>query len=169
MVCFGSISFAIINRNLSAKLESFCRRFNACIARSQPWRNCQELEFLKFVIFLYFCGPKSMRRLRSYSAVLMLVLFSCYYCGISMFQHTHISNGTSIVHSHLGGNSQHDHTKEQIAVIDIISTFQSECAPEPFCMDVPSFFVESSCTAYIETPYLDGACPVLSLRGPPQA
>ena len=108
-----------------------------------------------------------MRQLRSYSAVLMMVLFSCYYCGISMFQHTHISNGSSVVHSHLGGSSQHNHTQEQIAIIDILSTFQSECAPEPFCMDAPTFFIESLCTVYIETPSLHGACSVLSLRGPP--
>ena len=99
----------------------------------------------------------------------MLVLFSCYYCGISMFQHTHISNGSSIVHSHLGGSSDHSHTQEQIAVIDILSSFQSECAPEPFSMDVPSFILETSSTAYISTPYLHGAIQVLSLRGPPQA
>ena len=110
-----------------------------------------------------------MRQIRSYSALLMMVLFSCYYCGVSMFQHTHISNGSAVVHSHLGGGTQHDHTKEQIAVIDIISTFQSECAPEPFCMDAPFFVLDSSCTAYIETLYLHGAYSVLSLRGPPQA
>ena len=69
----------------------------------------------------------------------------------------------------MGGSSEHDHTQEQIAIIDILSTFQSECAPAPFSMDAPFFFVDSSCTAYIETPYIDGACSVLSLRGPPQA
>ena len=110
-----------------------------------------------------------MRHLRSYCALLMLALFSCYYCGISMFQHTHISNGSSVVHSHMGGSSEHDHTKEQIAIIDILSTFQSECALAPFSMDIPSFFIESSRTAYIQTPYLHGARSVLSLRGPPQA
>lgn len=99
----------------------------------------------------------------------MMVLFSCYYCGISMFQHTHITNGSSVVHSHLGGSSQHDHTQEQIAIIDILSTFQSECAPTLFSMDAPSFFIKSSCTAYIQTPLLLGAHSVLSLRGPPQA
>ena len=99
----------------------------------------------------------------------MMVLFSCYYCGISMFQHTHISNGSSVVHSHMGGSSEHDHTKEQIAIIDILSTFQSECAPAPFSMDVPSFILETSCTAYISTPYLHGSGAALSLRGPPQA
>ena len=99
----------------------------------------------------------------------MLVLFICYYCGISMFQHTHISNGSSVVHSHLGGCSQHDHSQEQIAVIDILSTFQSECAPAPFSMDTPCILLEASCTIYDETPHLHGVHSVHSLRGPPQA
>ena len=110
-----------------------------------------------------------MRRLRSYSALLMLVLFSCYYCGISMFQHAHISNGTSIVHSHMGGGSEHDHTQEQIAVIDILSSFQSECAPMPFSMESPYILLETSCTIYMETPHLRGVHSVHTLRGPPQA
>ena len=99
----------------------------------------------------------------------MMVLFSCYYCGISMFQHTHISNGSSIVHSHLGGSSDHSHTQEQIAVIDILSSFQSECAPEPFCMASPCILLDASCTFYLETPYIIGAYGAHTLRGPPQA
>ena len=110
-----------------------------------------------------------MKRLRTYSSIVLLLLFSCYYCGISMFQHTHIANGSSIVHSHMGGSSEHDHTQEQIAVIDILSSFQSECATAPFSMDSPSFLLEASYTCYIETPYLLSAVHVHTLRGPPQA
>lgn len=110
-----------------------------------------------------------MKHLRTYSAMVLLLLFSCYYCGISMFQHTHISNGSSIVHSHMGGSSEHDHTQEQIAVIDILSTFQSECAPAPFSMASPCILLEASCTLYFGTPHLRGAHSVHTLRGPPQA
>ena len=69
----------------------------------------------------------------------------------------------------MGGGSEHDHTQEQIAVIDILSTFQSECAPAPFCIDSPSILLEASCTCYIETSHLTGVCYVHTLRGPPQA
>ena len=110
-----------------------------------------------------------MKHLRTYSAVVLMLLFSCYYCGISMFQHTHIANGSSIVHSHMGGSSEHDHTDDQFAVIDILSTFQSECAPAPFSMDSPSIILEASCTFYLDTPYLHGDSSVHTLRGPPQA
>ena len=110
-----------------------------------------------------------MKLLRTYSSIVLLLLFSCYYCGISMFQHTHIANGSSIAHSHMGGSSEHDHSEEQFAVIDILSTFQSECAPAPFSMDSPSILLEASCTCYIQTPYLPGVHHVHTLRGPPQA
>lgn len=69
-----------------------------------------------------------MRRIRAYSAFVLLLLFCCYYCGISMHQHTHITNGSSVVHSHIGGDAQHEHSESQYAVIDILSQFNSEYA-----------------------------------------
>lgn len=69
-----------------------------------------------------------MRRIRTYSAFVLLLLFCCYYSGISMHHHTHITNGSSIVHSHLGGDAQHEHSESQYAVIDILSQFHSEYA-----------------------------------------
>ena len=63
---------------------------------------------------------------RKYSALILLVLFGCYYSGISMFSHVHIVNGSSVVHSHLGGTSEHSHSDSQYAVIDILSHFQTE-------------------------------------------
>lgn len=98
-----------------------------------------------------------------------MLIFCCYYCSISMLQHTHIANGTSIVHSHMGGGSEHSHSDEQIAIIDILSTFQSECATQPFSMESPYILLDSSCTACLQTPYFSGACIVHTLRGPPQA
>ena len=110
-----------------------------------------------------------MKNIRAYSSALLLLLFSCYYCGISLFQHTHISNGVSVVHSHMGGNSQHDHTQEQIAVIEFLSAFQSEYAPAPFSICSPYFLLESSCSGYIRMPYLNCVHDIPDLRGPPQA
>ena len=110
-----------------------------------------------------------MKRLKTYTSIVLLLLFSCYYCGISLFQHTHIVNGSSVVHSHMGGSSEHDHSQEQIAVIDILSTFQSECAPAPLSMDSPSILLEASCTFYLDAPDLNSDHSVHTLRGPPQA
>ena len=110
-----------------------------------------------------------MRHLRSYMASVLLVLFCCYYSGISMFSHVHITNGSSVVHSHLGGSSEHDHSESQYAVIDILSNFQSEYASG--CFDVPSpfFQLSQSYTAYEEPSYLNEVRAAYSLRGPPVA
>ena len=50
-------------------------------------------------------------------ALWLMVIFCSYYAGISMFSHTHIANGSSVVHSHLGGDADHDHSDSQYAVI----------------------------------------------------
>lgn len=110
-----------------------------------------------------------MRHLRAYPAAFLLLLFSCYYCGISMFSHAHIMNGSSIVHSHFGGGTDHDHDDSQYAVIDILSQFQSEYASDSFCIDSPFLLFSEICTAYEVSEYLNKAGSVHSLRGPPVA
>ena len=109
-----------------------------------------------------------MRKIKAYS-VLVLLLFCCYYSGISMFSHVHIVNGSSVVHSHLGGGSEHSHSESQYAVIDILSNFQSECAGGYISVEVP-FFVLSDYYAEYHVPSILNGTPLLfSLRGPPQA
>lgn len=109
-----------------------------------------------------------MKQIRTYS-VLALLLFCCYYCGISMFAHTHIVHGSSVVHSHLGGGAEHDHSDSQYAVIDILSNFQSECAGGYISTEVP-FFLLSDFYAECQAPsVLNGVALVLTLRGPPVA
>lgn len=109
-----------------------------------------------------------MRKIKAYS-VLVLLLFCCYYSGISMFSHVHIVNGSSVVHSHLGGGTEHSHSESQYAVIDILSNFQSECAGGYISAEVP-FFVLSDYHAECLTPsVLNGDALLISLRGPPVA
>lgn len=108
-----------------------------------------------------------MRHIRTYSAFVLLLLFSCYYCGISMLQHTHIVHGSSIVHSHLGGDAQHDHSQSQYAVIDILSEFQSEQAETVHFDSAPFYkFYETTCE-YNAPAYLIQAQSAHVLRGPP--
>lgn len=97
-----------------------------------------------------------------------MILFCCYYAGISMFSHTHIVNGSSIVHSHLGGDSGHDHSDSQYAVIDILSQFQSESAVDFCSVDTPFFSSSELVTAYIPSSHPNELQAVPTLRGPPQ-
>ena len=101
-------------------------------------------------------------------AVVLMLIFCSYYAGISMFSHTHIANGSSIVHSHLGGGADHDHSDSQYAVIDILSNFQSEAASVFSGIESPFFLLSESFTGYIAPSFLGVVCPALDLRGPPQ-
>ena len=109
-----------------------------------------------------------MRNWRTYPALLMLLIFSCYYSGISLFSHVHIVNGASVVHSHWDGDSEHDHNDNQYAVIDLLSNFQSEGAvtfnavATPLVIQLPDTFL------YYTAPFIqDAAISLSTLRGPP--
>ena len=84
-----------------------------------------------------------------------------------MFSHVHIVNGSSLVHSHLGGGTDHDHSDSQYAVIDMLSQFQSESAVI-FCSAGLTFNQLSELlTGYSSSASLQDFYPVHSLRGPP--
>ena len=108
-----------------------------------------------------------MRHTKTYSAFVLLLLFSCYYWGISMMQHTHISNGTSIVHSHLGGDAQHDHSDSQYTVIDMLSQFQSEYAETAQFNATPFYRFYETSSEYQTPAYISQAQSAHALRGPP--
>ena len=109
-----------------------------------------------------------MKQIRIHS-VLALLLFCCYYSGISMFSHVHIVHGSSVVHSHLGGDAEHNHDDSQYAVIDILSNFQSECAGGYIPTEVPVFFLSDIFAEYLAPSVQMGAALSLTLRGPPVA
>ena len=97
-----------------------------------------------------------------------MLLFSCYYSSISLFGHSHIVGGVSVVHSHLGGNADHQHSDSQYTVIDLLSHFTSEAATDyhfmqPLAFNSPDFIIISDRVHYMEV------SPVQKLRGPPQS
>jgi hypothetical protein len=106
---------------------------------------------------------------KTYLAIGLTLIFCIYYAGISMFSHTHIVNGSSVVHSHLGGGEEHSHSESQYAVIDILTDFQSECAAISYGIATPFFQLSESLTAHHTPFHLSEEGTVHSLRGPPQA
>ena len=106
--------------------------------------------------------------MRTYISSLLLALFCCYFSGISLFSHVHIVHGGTVVHSHLGGNSDHNHSEGQYAVIDMLSLFQSEAAGDLLRISSPLFYSSEICIGYIAQDILNDATSLLSLRGPPQ-
>ena len=143
-------------------------RLPFCVIRRIPLGTALNIYFPKFY---YFCWlkPENVKNFRNFIAFGLMLLFCTYYAGISMFAHTHISNGTSVVHSHLGGGSDHDHSDSQYAVIDILSNLQSEEAAGVFFDGAPFLLLSESFIGYQTPSFLTEAHPVYTLRGPPQA
>ena len=86
-----------------------------------------------------------------------MMIFCTYYAGISMFSHTHIAHGSSLVHSHLGGGADHCHSDSQYAVIDILSNFQSEGAVVFHGVDAPFCQLSESSVGYLAPLHLSEA------------
>ena len=109
-----------------------------------------------------------MRQLRTYLALGLLLIFGSYYAGLSMFAHAHIAHGSSVVHSHFGGETEHDHSDDQYAVIDLLSNFQSECAEGTCSLENPFFTLSDYTTEYVAPVLVDRSVRMSVLRGPPQ-
>ena len=110
-----------------------------------------------------------MKHLNRYIALMLMLIFCSYSAGISLFSHTHIINGASLVHSHLGGDSDHEHTESQYTVIEILSHFQSESVDCFYKIESPVFLSSELYIGYVTTPCISGASSEIGLRGPPMA
>ncbi len=86
-----------------------------------------------------------------------------------MFFHVHNVHGASLVHSHLGGATEHDHSDSELAVIDILSHFQSEAALDHSLVGTPFFHSTESFSEYQSPSCLNEVRSAVALRGPPQA
>ncbi len=110
-----------------------------------------------------------MGKLRKFTALFFLAVFGWYFSGINLFPHIHIVNGNSIVHSHFGGTSEHGHSEAEYAIVDLLSTWQTEAA-DPLCGAALPFYLSCTglCSCHMLLHVSACACPVNSLRGPPQ-
>ena len=61
-----------------------------------------------------------MKRFRKISSVLLLVLYATFFASTNLCVHSHDVEGVHIVHSHLGGGSQHSHTASQLQTINYL-------------------------------------------------
>ena len=129
------------------------------------WGLGSSLKFRNFA--LNFVKRSILSPLRMIKAWVMLLLFVTYQVGITSFVHVHIVNGVTVVHSHLMGDSEHDHTEKQVTSI--------VCCCHYFCADVPEAVAIAA--PYVERLQVDYAealvgevtseVPTFCLRGPP--
>ena len=109
-----------------------------------------------------------MKRIRSYSAFFLLLVFLCYYSSIRFFSHVHIVNGNSIVHSHFGGSSDHNHTDSEYTVIDILSQFQSDVIADYSHTEAPFFLLSEITIGVDQSAIVTAIFDCCTRRGPPQ-
>jgi hypothetical protein len=109
-----------------------------------------------------------MRNLRTYCAVLFLLLFSWYFSNINLFPHYHSVQGNSVIHSHFGGTTEHDHSDNGFAVIDLLSNFQTESAESVHIPEAFFCLIYEICSGIVISAYDEGWSLVNTLRGPPQ-
>ncbi len=61
-------------------------------------------------------------------ASLLFVVFTFYYVDICFFSHSHIINGTTVVHSHLHNKAHSEtgtHSDSELSLISSLSDFQT--------------------------------------------
>lgn len=129
------------------------------------WGFCNLLKICNFALRLV--QRSILSPLRMIKAWVMFLLFVTYQVGITSFVHVHIVNGVTLVHSHLLGDNEHDHTEKQVASIDYCCHY--------FCADVPEAVVIAAPNVeHLQVDYAEALVgvvasdvPTFCLRGPP--
>ncbi len=110
-----------------------------------------------------------------YFEVLLLIIFIGYYSGVTMFYHTHVINGVTVVHSHpfmnLGNSSghpiKHTHSQNSLGFIQFVTHFVSTIVSGYFFIKLYLLFLTKykiPVTDFARLPYRDTGC---FLRAPP--
>lgn len=87
----------------------------------------------------------------------LLILFALYWCGITLFTHSHVVNGVVVVHSH-PYKAGHTHTQEQFETIFYLSLLQISGDIQS-CMDLslwfmPLYIIVFTCASVLPAPSL---------------
>ncbi len=100
------------------------------------------------------------------AGISLLILFALYWCGITLFTHSHVVNGVVVVHSH-PYNTEHTHTQAQFETIFYLSLLQTSGDTQsgidlPLWL-IPLYTIIFACASVLPV------CPVadVSARAPP--
>lgn len=103
-------------------------------------------------------------------ASILFVVFTFYYVDICFFSHSHIINGTTVVHSHLHNKAHAQtgtHTDNELKLISSLSAFQTfaaeVCAPGLGVLLILQAFI----LPFFEEKIYSKPTACISLRAPP--
>ena len=129
------------------------------------WGLGSSLKFRNFAP--HFVKRSILSPLRMIKAWVMLLLFVTYQVGITSFVHVHIVNGVTVVHSHLLGDSEHEHTEKQVTSIDCCCHYFCADVPEAVAVAAPRVVVLQKVYAEALVRVVTSDVPTFCLRGPP--
>lgn len=101
-------------------------------------------------------------------AALLPFIFLWYIGSISLFSHTHIIDGTTIVHSHPGSTDGHEHGAEEALGIELICHYHRDLATDGIFLPKVAFLLLEIVQPEYISPYIPAASTLVrSLRAPP--
>lgn len=103
---------------------------------------------------------------------LLVLLFAGYYVNTTMFWHSHIVNGTVVIHSHIHSEGHHQtsaggHSEASLLTIDSLHSELLTLGVEHVVVTVP---LERSVVVFVAAApqaKLQPSLPLFSLRAPP--
>ncbi len=97
------------------------------------------------------------------------VLFVSYMAGITLFTHSHVVNGVTIVHSHpFKKGTEHKHTSHEVQLIHYLShLILTEAGSLTVVFGHVPVFIVVLLTAYLCTGYISRSTEHIRLRAPP--
>ncbi|MDR0743761.1 MAG: hypothetical protein LBF05_05345 [Tannerella sp.] len=105
-------------------------------------------------------------------AQILIVIFAFYYANICFFYHSHIINGTTIVHSHLYNKTHTQtgtHGESEITLISTLSAFHSLQAAVCFSGLGIFFLFQTVILLFSEKRIISDPVACISLRAPPSS
>ena len=99
--------------------------------------------------------------------LILPVFFIAYILNVSLFLHTHIVNGVTIVHSHPWSDANHHHSSAQFQLIHLLSHFDSDGDITFDYSLVPTYHFVRSLHNFISVAVPTITVHFNELRGPP--
>jgi hypothetical protein len=110
------------------------------------------------------------RKSKELIASILFVIFAFYYVDICFFSHSHIINGTTVVHSHLHNKAHSQtgtHTDGELSLISSLSAFQTLAADTCAVSMGVLLLLQVFIPPFFEKRIYSGASVCISLRAPP--
>lgn len=97
----------------------------------------------------------------------LFLLFAAYLGEISLFTHTHVVNGVTIVHSHPFKDAEH-HSTTELITISVLTAFEATGSTVSYIIEAPDIHghMPAACTGDQDVPARDISRGT-ALRAPP--